>query len=1015
MAAADTFAEKQQRGRNYLRSIAGRPEVREALFVASPTAESTIRKWCADQTGKPDPRTERTLARYLARMASRPTPFGLFAGCSTGAIGSATRLTLGPRARYAKHTRLDHGYLAQIKAEALRRPDVRSAVRHFPNNSLYRSAGYLRYAESVQGVGAQAYKLVAVELTTPLEECLVAARDGATLRTIADSLVAADPEISFDEALAFALELADAQILVSSLAPAVTSEDYLGGVIDELGKAPQGASTAVGIREAQQVCADLDAAGLGVAPERYQSAAESLTGLPVKPNVGRFLQVDLTKPADASLDEATVTDIVTGVDVLQALSPRWVDGLRRFREKFTERYEGAAVPLAEALDEEAGIGFDQSVADDNNLLDGLPFSPDVSGTGGEFGPRETFLLRKLEECWRSGNSEIRIEPKEVEAIKSLSRRPEAISVTCALGRDPDGQVFAWVKGAHGPSGARMLGRFCHCDEQLRAGVERHLRQEEACRPRAVFAEIVHVPEGRLGNIQARPVLRKFEIPYLSQSAVASEFQIAIDDLIVNIEGERIVLRSKRLNREVIPRLSTAHNYRNGLSMYRFLGALQNQGVFEGLGWTWGALGQAAYLPRVVSGSVVLARAQWKLTTEEFKDWAPASPEEAFAAVQAWRGAKRVPRWILLVDGDNELAVDLDNVMSVDMFVDLLADRSQALVVELLPGPDELLTRGPEGSYTHEIVLPLTFPPHRESPEHRAPAVVPSADRFFGLGSEWLYLKLYTGTGGVDQLLKGPVRDLVREICSAELSDSWFFIRYGDPDWHLRLRFHGAPGGLLREVLPRVQAAFAPGLKSGAIWRSQTDVYRREIERYGGPEGLSEAERVFRIDSETTIDLLIATEELPVSMRWTLCIQSFDRFLGDMGFALDAKLALCAPQRKAMASRYPGKALTRALGDKFRKVRRLLETAVREPAPEIDDILGRRSERLRPVFERLRRLETDGRLSSPVAELAMSYLHMHANRLMRSSSTKHELVIYDFLGRLYESQIARRRSAGLRAE
>ena len=38
--------------------------------------------------------------------------------------------------------------------------------------------------------------------------------------------------------------------------------------------------------------------------------------------------------------------------------------------------------------------------------------------------------------------------------------------------------------------------------------------------------------------------------------------------------------------------------------------------------------------------------------------------------------------------------------------------------------------------------------------------------------------------------------------------------------------------------------------------------------------------------------------------------------------------------------------------------------------------------------------------------------MHANRLLRSEQRAHELVLYDFLARLYESQLARTSATSL---
>src|SRR5262249_55010048 len=131
----------------------------------------------------------------------------------------------------------------------------------------------------------------------------------------------------------------------------------------------------------------------------------------------------------------------------------------------------------------------------------------------------------------------------------------------------------------GPSGVTLFGRFCHGDPELRRCVEAHLRAEEALRPEAVFAEVVHLPDGRMGNILCRPVLRGHEIAFLGRSGAASIGQIPLADLYLTLADGRIVLWSRQLGREVIPRLTSAHNFaRESLGLYRFLCALQGEGV-----------------------------------------------------------------------------------------------------------------------------------------------------------------------------------------------------------------------------------------------------------------------------------------------------------------------------------------------------------------------------------------------------------------------------------------------------
>ena len=127
-------------------------------------------------------------------------------------------------------------------------------------------------------------------------------------------------------------------------------------------------------------------------------------------------------------------------------------------------------------------------------------------------------------------------------------------------------------------------------------------------------------------------------------------------------------------------------------------------------------------------------------------------------------------------------------------------------------------------------------------------------RRFPPGSEWLYLKLFTGHATVDQVLADLAPALSQALASGR-ADSWHFVRYGDPDWHLRLRVHGPPEALLGDVLPRLHDLTAPMLAAGLVWRTQLDTYEREVERYGGPAGVVHCERIFHADSEAVTEIM----------------------------------------------------------------------------------------------------------------------------------------------------------------
>jgi len=1056
LAAALTADRERLRSR--LRDLCARPEIREALFLASPSLSEGLELWRAQPEGKKGPRAERALVRYLYRMAARATPFGLFSGCSLGPVDARpearTRLTLGPLAAYERHTRLDMDYLFALCEDLGKDPALRRELLYHPNSSLYEAAGRLRYAEARLVRKVRSHHLVAVERTDYLDATLERAAGGARIAELAAGLVTGDPdgEITLEDAEGYVNELIDSQILVSDLSPPVTGPEAMHDLVDQLRRLPGDAGER--LARARDALAALDAAGPGASPERYREIAGDLEALPTPVELARLFQLDMVKPADHPLlGGAVLAEIVRGAQILRRTTARRSDLLDKFRKDFTDRYgEGREVPLVEVLDEEIGIGFEKSGdagAEASPLLQGLALGAPAADNNVSWSTRESFLLTRLTEAIASGALEIELSAADVEKLTPPGNVPD--------GKNPDGelphladafQVMATIAaasqealdagdfrilhgGAVGPSGARLLGRFCHADPELTRCVEAHLREEEARAGGALLAEVVHLPQGRIGNILSRPVLREHEIPFLGRSGAPADKQIPVTDLTVTVAGQHIRLRSRRLGREIVPRLTSAHNYRRGsLGLYRFLCMLQSQEAQSGVGWTWGPLESAPFLPRVTSGRIVFSRAAWWMTGDEIKQIVEAGKDASgaaqFAAVRAWRARRGIPRLISLADGDNELLVDLDNVLSVDTFLDIVEGRDRARLLEPFPGPDMLCATGPEGHFLHEMVIPFVMPAKESAaavpqPADRPAQTLPTAAvrRSFPPGSEWLYVKLYTGTATADLLLRHVVAPVVREALGSGVADSWFFIRYSDPDWHLRVRFHGDPRELHARILPALGAAAAPLLDDRRMWKLQLDTYEREVERYGGPEGIALTERLFAVDSAAILDLLELLEgDEGADVRWRLALVGIDRLLSDLGFDTGAKTLVLERLRGSFWREFKGdKNLRVQLDQRLRAERRSLallldgDAAASAPFAPALALFDRRSRESAPIVAEMARLEAAGRLTSTVHDMAASLVHMHVNRLIRSAARAHEMVLYDILHQLYASREARQRKGG----
>ncbi|WP_254614159.1 lantibiotic dehydratase [Myxococcus sp. CA056] len=1031
-AAPDALEAALQRDtsrlRARLRQWVDDPLIQESLFIASPALVESLHYWRENADSEQGKKVERTLVRYFARMAGRSTPFGLFAGLSMGRPGTATRLRLSPREDLRRHTRLDMDYVCALVEKVRQEPGVRDQLSYVPNSSLYLAAGRLRYMEMRHTGRERTYHLVAVEPSSYLDSTLARARGGASLEVLAEALTRDDADVGLEDARAFIVELIESQVLVPTWAPPLTGPEPIPALLE----ASEGLSaltpTRTKLAAAHEALSRIDAARPGVPVESYRDVARMLEGLPVPAELPRLFQVDMLRPAEeATLSPRVVEACQGAIEALHRISVNSgvATPLTSFLQRFVARYETRAVPLLEALDEETGIGFAADGGTSSGtgpLLQGFAFP--LQDGDGRFpgGARWRHLLTRLESCWREQTQELVLTEDDLRALESrdVPPLPEAFSIVATVvgastEQVDNGDYQLVLESLSGPSGAVMVGRFCHADPALETATREYLRAEEALRPEAVFAEVVHLPQGRMGNVICRPALREHDLVFLGQSGVPPEHRLELSDLWLSVEQGRLVLRSRKLGREVIPRMTHAHNYFSlGLGAYRFLGQLQQQGV-QSLAFSWGPLAQAPFLPRVTYGRVVLALARWRVNADVLKAWGTAQGTARYQALQRFRKQARLPRWVCLQDGDNQLPIDLDNVLSVDTFVQLARNRPSGVTLEeLFPTPDGLCVTGPDGRYMHEVVLPF----RRREPLARtphAPAVATaSVPRTFPPGSEWLYAKLYTGTATADRLLTLTLAPVLRKLTETGAVSHWFFLRYGDPDWHLRLRLHGAPQRLYAEALPVLQSACANALASGEGWKLQLDTYEREVERYGGPTGISLSEQLFAADSEAVLSLL---ETHPgdegANLRWRLALLGMDTLLEGLGLSLEQKLAVASRCRKGFGAEFRVNArFEDQLSQRFRQERRELERML-DAAPEDEgpwkaglDILARRGALLRPLAEQLHAAEREGQLTLPVAGLAESFLHMHVNRLLASDQRAQELILYDFLARLYRSRLAR---------
>ena len=1003
----------------HLREVLAVPGVEAALLLASPELAARLPEWCRDPLSTDGRRLERALCRYIARASFRATPFGMFAALGAAAVSAVTQLELRPSHNVQRRSRVDLGVLHKLLDSRIASHDVRDALCFVANPTVHRSGERLHYVESAHDdAGRRHYRLATVADSAELRAVLDAAAQAVGTATLSEVL--ARDGVPVDDAQAFVEELVEANLLLPTLAIPLTSADPTLAIIAELGNIDPMRALAERLAGAQRLCAAADEAPLTDARAAYASAQDAVHGMLPTGQSHALLQTDvLLENTGITVGRDVVEEACLAAEALRRITPPY-DELREFARVFAERYEEREVPLLEVTDEEIGIGIPE--------YDGtLKERPDRVHNARR---RQAALTALLVRHARSGDTELVLSDADLAtlSVADPDPLPSSVALMATLAPEPDslgGEEFRLVwTGAVGPPAPMAFGRFCNNSAHLRRIAEDLTSREKALHDDIVFAEVVHLPhDARAANVLARPSLHDYEIPYLGRSGVPQDRQIPVSDLLVSVRDGEIILRSRRLGRRVVPRLTTMHNYhvKAHVPLYRFLGLLQQHRVIGGLGWSWGNVASLAHLPRVRIGKTVVARAQWRVERDEVPRLKDEVDDTGYRRFAEWRASRGIPRWALLVDGDNQLPVDLATGHGILAFQREIAKTDSQYVHELYPVPDAYRASNGRGRVSHELIIPLvreipSYRPTPQTPREFDPDLAPrtgvggiaSVRRHFVPGTEWLYWKLYGGAGALDLLVREELPGILADVRLHTPDMRWFFVRYADPQPHLRVRVHLGSEGSEASASALVSRRLQRLLDSARLWRVQQDTYSREVERYGGYAAMAVSEEWFHADSELVLAMLNAPESRTEEMRHLLAIQVMHGLIGAFG----------RPERWCIAflrglSGHGTDTQRQSWGARYRTERSRLQAMLSDSnggpqafsASVAEALLAARraSDRL---AESLAELDRRGELLQPVERLIASYTHMHVNRLLRGIDNRSvEPMLYDLLRRAYDARQA----------
>ncbi|MGW7680329.1 lantibiotic dehydratase [Kribbella sp. NPDC054772] len=594
------------------------------------------------------------------------------------------------------------------------------------------------------------------------------------------------------------------------------------------------------------------------------------------------VQVDLRMDADVLLPQAVAEEAARAASLLWRLSPPGdgLPALASYHRAFLDRYgTDRVVPVLELMDPHVGLGPPAG------------YQIPIGERGREELPSNTYpaardqaLAAALGADALTGADELVLDDELISRLVADSddQPPDSLDLCAQLLADSpealDRGEFLLAATSGSIAAGAMIGRFASMlDLEDRLG-------ELLDVPGPLPVQLEFAPyEPRFGNVLREPRVVPHSLAVGTFADPDDPGTVDVRDVCVGSTGERLYVFSAKLGRQLAVIRPNMLNVVTGApNVARFLAAIGLAGRRFWTPWQWGRLEVLPRLPRVRYGRSILAPALWRTDPDlsTAADWDQ--------ALDSWRERLAVPDVVRVGMFDHHLDLDLRAPLHRRLLRDQLRKEPSSVVSEPLTG------YGVTAGHANELVVPLLSVAERpevaanpswSTATQRPPRHLP--------GGEWLSAKIYLAADLQDALLAGPVRQLVERMGA----ERWFFLRYRDPDAHLRIRFHHGD--------PAILNAWATDLiDAGRIRTVVLDEYEPEVARYSGPEVMAAAEDVFCADSQAVLEQLRMRMTIPRESLTALNqLDILDSF-GDLEqwfvdtYSIDLSNAVPAADRKA---------------------------------------------------------------------------------------------------------------------
>ncbi|MCL2426862.1 MAG: lantibiotic dehydratase [Oscillospiraceae bacterium] len=1005
------------------------PVLKEALAVASDDLLNATINSDLEVKSKSSNQIRSSLTKYFIRLSTRPTPFGLFSGISVGQFGNASNITISDSRRNAKRVRPDmewiYGIIKKMEADRTIRShlNVRFNDFTFANGSRIEkpNKSFLQLEESNDDMPELS---TSIRYTGQVKAIESKCSKFHSFSDILEEIVGQNPNAPMNKIETFLSQLLENEYLLSEFRPPLINSDMLEYLLHVLDRIKDIEEVDVYIQKLKAILksiADYNAVPIGEGMDIYNETLRLQKDLHDCKN---YLQIDMKTHAQSNmLDLGLKKELEQFVSAMIRIAPieKTSDEMARYVELFIERYgHSAEVCLLELLDVDKGLGAPAHFQADkvNHIVPKRQKSQKEQRIN-------AMLERKIMLALREDKRSIAITDSDIdyicgEELLNGVNQPMDCSQSFELFLLPHPEAdhkFTFVSMSD--NFGKTFGRFSDMltEEEtlmLKEGFEKikNLHDEY------VIVEIAELPaSGRVSNVSINNSDYDYQIA-LATNPCEGKCVLSVRDIYIGVDpaNNQFYIKSRSLDKKLIVTMTSMLNPTYSSNALRFLteiSTMRRKRIAEGIYAIFNL--PYEYCPRIVYNKIILRPETWTISKDilGIKQNAKKNSDKEVIKEQfeQFRIKWDMPRYVFLNEGDNRLLIDLDNTDHRNEVYNVIKKDSimPVTLTELTCDFGDHVAKNADGEkYITEIVVPfiladdqkISTAKTKESSKDKVLKTLSNVsenrmniDReqlvLLPGNDEWLYYKLYGCSKRQDELIAESYHTL-EKLVSDGMAQKYFYIRYADPEPHLRLRIQPPKNGtpsLFAALSGWIRVLYNDGIISNAV----NDSYTREAERYGGSKLIHHAEDYFYYDSKLAMNLLFMQRyrQQNLSMDY-VGISFIISVLRAFGLDMEA-------QEMFLASLTDKKNYSK----EFQKDRQMIMRAVDSSDDwfdirssisysEVYDLINANAQELKKYAQAIYDSDQQGELTSPIRSIVTSIIHMFCNRLKGNNAWEQKM-------------------------